>query len=63
MAANDFYIVSVEDQVVCITNYIVRATDEEAAKELVIGGVYAFESESETVDTIESSIKSVEKIA
>ena len=63
MAASDFYIVLVEDQVVQVTSYIVRANDEEQARQLVASGVYAFESDTETVDTINSEIKNVEKIA
>ena len=63
MAANDFYVVSVEDHVIQITNYIVRAESKDQACDLVANGVYAFESEMEIVDTINSEIKSVEVIA
>lgn len=58
----DYYIVTVEDQVIQLTSYIVRADDAEHARRLVSEGVYAFESESEVIDTIESSIKTVEGI-
>lgn len=61
--ASDFYVVTVEDQVIQITNYIVRAESLENARALVAQGIYAFESEREVVDTIESEIKTVEKIA
>lgn len=60
--ANNFFIVSVEDQVIQITNYIVRAEDAEKACDLVANGMYAFESEVEIVDTIASEIKTVEEI-
>ena len=58
--ANDFYLVTVEDKVIQLTTYIVRATDENNARQLVASGMYAFESEREVVDTIESEIKTVE---
>lgn len=60
--SDDFYIVDVEDHVVQITSYIVRANDAEHAKKLVATGVFAFESEREIVDTISSQIKTVEGI-
>ena len=60
--ANSFYIVTVEDHVIQITNYIVRAENEEKACDFVANGKYAFESEVEVVDTIESTIKTVEEI-
>lgn len=63
MAASDFYVVSVEDHVIQITNYIVRADSKEKACDLVANGIYAFESEMEIVDTISSEIKSVEVVA
>jgi hypothetical protein len=58
--ANDFYVVTVEDQVIQVTSYIVRAEDIDHARRLVAEGIYAFESEREVVDTIASEIKSVE---
>lgn len=58
--ASDFYIVAVEDQVIQVTTYIVRADDSDHARRLVAEGIYAFESEREVVDTIASEIKSVE---
>jgi predicted nucleic acid-binding protein len=61
--ANDFYVVTVEDQVIQITSYIVRAEDIDHAQRLVTEGIYAFESECEVVDTVSSEIKSVEEIA
>lgn len=61
--ANDFYVVTVEDTVVQVTNYIVRAKDVLHARGLVTQGIYAFESEREVVDTINSEVKSVEEIA
>ena len=61
--ASDFYVVTVEDHVVQVTNYIVRAEDIDHARRLVAEGIYAFESEREVVDTIESEIKTVEAIA
>lgn len=62
-SSNDFYVVSVEDQVIQVTSYIVRANSKEHACDLIANGVYAFESEVETVDTISSEIKNVEVIA
>lgn len=60
--ANDFYVVTVEDQVIQLTSYIVRAENIDHARSLVAQGIYAFESESEVVDTISSEIKTVEGI-
>lgn len=60
--ANSFFIVSVEDQVIQITNYIVRAESAEKACDFVAQGQYAFESEIEVVDTVSSEIKTVEEI-
>lgn len=57
---NGFFIVTVQDQVIQITDYIVRAKDIEEAKKFVYDGIFAFESSSEVIDTIESSVKSVE---
>lgn len=59
----DYYIITVEDQVIQITNYIVLADSEQQARQLVAKGVYAFESEREIVDTISSEIKTVEEVA
>lgn len=59
----DFYVVSVEDHVIQITSYIVRADSKEKACDLVANGIYAFESDVETVDTVSSEIKTVEEIA
>lgn len=61
--ANSFFTVTIEDQVIQITNYIVRADTEQQARELVAKGMYAFESEREVVDTISSEIKTVEEVA
>lgn len=58
-----FYIVDIEDQIVQITSYIVRAENEDKAKEYVTKGIYMFESEREIVDTVESGIKKVEKVS
>lgn len=60
--SEDFYVVDVEDHVIQITSYIVRASDADHARKLVTQGVYAFESEREIVDTISSEIKTVEGI-
>lgn len=57
-----YYLVNVEDVVVQVTTYIVKALDIDHAVKLVTDGVYAFESEIETIDNIESSIKSVEEM-
>lgn len=62
MSKSDFYIVTVEDEVVQITTYIVKAEDEKNARDLISQGIYAFESECEIVDTVKSEIKSVESI-
>ncbi len=59
----EYYIITVEDQVIQITNYIVLANSEQQARELVANGIYAFESEREIVDTISSEIKTVEEVA
>jgi hypothetical protein len=61
--ANEFYVVTVEDIVIQVTNYIVRATDASHARSLVTQGIYAFESEREVVDTVSSEIKTVEEVA
>lgn len=61
--ASDFYVVAVEDKVIQVTTYIVRAENIANARQLVSEGIYAFESESEVVDTLSSEIKSVEEIA
>jgi hypothetical protein len=60
MATNDFFVVTVEDTVIQITTYIVRADNEGHAHSLVAEGIYAFESEREIVDTIHSEIKTIE---
>ena len=60
MAMSDFFLVTVEDHVIQLTTYIVRADDYDHAKLLVTNGVYAFESEREVVETIQSEIKTVE---
>jgi hypothetical protein len=57
---NDFFVVSVEDTVIQLTTYIVRADDLDHARQLVAEGIYAFESEREIVDTIATEIKTVE---
>ena len=62
MAGNSFYIVTVEDHVVQLTCYIVKAENEQNACDLIANGVYAFESEVEVVDTLTSEIKTVEEI-
>lgn len=62
MANKNFYVVTVEDQVIQVTSYIVLAEDIDHAQRLIAGGVYAFESECEVVDTVSSEIKSVEEI-
>jgi hypothetical protein len=59
---DDFYVVTVEDTVIQVTCYVVRATGLNNASALVAQGIYAFASEAETVDTISSQIKSVEGI-
>lgn len=61
--SDDFYVVDVEDHVIQITSYIVRANDEDHARKLVSSGMYAFESEREIVDTISSQIKTVEGLS
>lgn len=62
-AKNDFYLVSVEDTVIQVTTYLVRADSQAHAKTLVEQGMFAFESEREVIDTIESSVKSIEEVA
>jgi hypothetical protein len=57
---SDFFVVSVEDTVIQLTTYIVRADDLDHARRLVAEGIYAFESEREIVDTIATEIKTVE---
>jgi hypothetical protein len=57
-----YYIVNVEDVVVQVTSYIVKALDKDHAEKLITEGLYVFESEIETVDNVESSIKSVEEM-
>ena len=57
-----FYVVNVEDVVVQITSYVVKALDAEHAAKLIAEGVFAFESEIETIDNVESEIKSVEEL-
>lgn len=57
---DDFYVVTVEDEVVQVTTYIVRANDVSHAQSLVGQGIYAFESEREVVEVVSSEIKSVE---
>lgn len=56
----DFYAVSVEDTVIQVTTYIVRAKNQDQAHTFVTQGIYAFESEREIVDTIESRITTIE---
>lgn len=58
--ASDFFVVTVEDTVIQLTTYIVRADDSDHARRLVAEGIYAFESEQEVVDTIHTEIKTVE---
>lgn len=62
MANTKFFVVSVEDTVVQLTTYLVRANDSEHARALMEKGMFAFESDQETIDTIESEIKSVEEL-
>lgn len=57
---NNFYLVTVEDKVIQLTTYIVKASDADNARQLIASGMYAFESEREIVDTLESEIKTVE---
>ena len=54
--------VNVEDVVVQSTTYIVKALDAEHAAKLISEGMFAFESEIEVIDNIESEIKSVEEL-
>jgi hypothetical protein len=56
------YVVNVEDVVVQSTTYIVKALDKEHAAKLISEGMFAFESEIEVIDNIESEIKSVEEL-
>ena len=56
------YVVNVEDVVVQSTTYIVKALDAEHAAKLISEGMFAFESEIEVIDNIESEIKSVEEL-
>lgn len=60
MDNSDFFVVTVEDTVIQVTTYIVRAKDTGQAHSLVAEGIYAFESEREIVDTINSEIKTIE---
>lgn len=62
MATSKFFVVCVEDTVVQLTTYLVRANDSEHARALMEKGMFAFESDQETVDTIDTQIKSVEEL-
>lgn len=62
MSGSKFFIVTVEDHVIQITNYVVKAKDEKSARSYINKGMYAFESEVEVVDTISSEVKNVEEL-
>lgn len=62
MANDKVFIVEVEDEVVQVTHYVVRATDKEHAEKLVSQGFYILESAADNVDVISSTVKNVEEI-
>lgn len=57
-----FFLVEIQDEVVQLTTYVVRANNSEMARDLVTQGRYLFESAIEIMDTLNSEIKKVEEI-
>lgn len=54
-----FFIVTKEDTVVQLTDYVVQAEDIRQAEKFVDDGRFISESLTETIDTIQSKTKSV----
>ena len=53
------YILTIEDRVVQVRDYVVFAKDDEDAKAKVLRGEFVSESESTTVDTERTEVKSI----
>lgn len=58
----EYFVVSVEDEVIQSTTYIVLAKDEAEAATLIQNGISAFKSETETLDVVSTEIKSIERM-
>lgn len=56
------FILVVEDTIVRVTEYIVKANNPAHAEEKIKAGSWMFESAGETVETIESAVVRVETI-
>lgn len=54
-----FFIVTKQDTVIQLTDYVVQAEDLRHAEKLVDNGCFISESITETIDTVESQTKSV----
>lgn len=63
MPETRLYLVVVQDTVLQGNGYLVRATDEDAAKASVKEGMYIEETKAEILDTINSEVVSVTEIA
>lgn len=57
-----YYLVTSEDTIIQVRDYLVKADSEDEAKVFVSKGVYITESKPETVDTLNSWIPTVEEI-
>lgn len=56
------FLVVKQDTTIQVTGYLVRAHDEEQARQYVDDGMYIEETSSEVVDTVESTTVQVEEI-
>jgi hypothetical protein len=60
--ANSIYLVVVQDTVVQVTGYLVRAESKEFAEATVEAGMYIEETAAEVVDTLESTVVDIVQI-
>jgi hypothetical protein len=62
MAATKLFLVNVQDTVIQMNAYLVRAHDSEQAKDLVTSGMFIEEMKPEIMDTLDSQITAVEEL-
>lgn len=63
MTAPKLYLVTVQDTVVQATGYLVRATEEDVAKALVVEGKYIEETSTVTLDNVGTSVINATEIS
>ena len=56
------YILTVEDTITQVRDYVVFAKDDTDARERILRGEFVSESEATTTDTLRSEVKSIMKL-